>query len=155
MSTNHTANYNLCQWVPSDKVLRTDFNEDNAKLDAALAGLNRRTSAVEGRTSGLEDNAYTIQNPQVVVGHYTGNGALTQAIHLGFRPKVVLVLNQGLLPNSDAYRSCGMAVDGFCSVAATITNSGFQVTEVNNYGAGGTWDRTNSKGTKYVYFAFK
>jgi len=38
MSTNYTQNYNLCQWEPEDPVLRTDFNADNAKIDAALAG---------------------------------------------------------------------------------------------------------------------
>ena len=32
MSTNYTSHYNLCQWEPSDPVLRTDFNDDNAKL---------------------------------------------------------------------------------------------------------------------------
>ena len=36
MSTNHTTNYDLNQWEATDKVLRTDFNEDNAKIDAAL-----------------------------------------------------------------------------------------------------------------------
>ena len=36
MSNNHTTNYNLNQWEATDKVLRTDFNEDNAKIDAAL-----------------------------------------------------------------------------------------------------------------------
>jgi len=38
MSTNHTLNYGLCQWEADDQVLRTDFNSDNAKIDAALAG---------------------------------------------------------------------------------------------------------------------
>ena len=37
MSTNHTANYNLCQWEATDQVQRTDFNQDNAKIDAALS----------------------------------------------------------------------------------------------------------------------
>ena len=36
MSTNHTPNFNLSQWEETDKVLRTDFNADNAKIDAAL-----------------------------------------------------------------------------------------------------------------------
>ena len=36
MSTNHTPNFNLCQWEATDKVLRSDFNEDNQKIDAAL-----------------------------------------------------------------------------------------------------------------------
>ena len=36
MSTNHTINYALNQWEGTDKVLRTEFNADNAKIDAAL-----------------------------------------------------------------------------------------------------------------------
>ena len=35
---NRTTNYKLCQWERSDKVLMEDFNEDNAKLDAAIKG---------------------------------------------------------------------------------------------------------------------
>lgn len=34
-----TENYGLCQWEETDLVRRTDFNGDNAKLDAALARL--------------------------------------------------------------------------------------------------------------------
>lgn len=36
MATNYTTNYDLCQWESTDQVLRTDFNADNAKIDAAL-----------------------------------------------------------------------------------------------------------------------
>ena len=39
MASNYTGNYNLCQWEATDAVLRTDFNEDNAKVDAALGTL--------------------------------------------------------------------------------------------------------------------
>ncbi len=39
MATNYTTNYQLNQWEPTDQVLRTDFNADNAKIDAALKGL--------------------------------------------------------------------------------------------------------------------
>ena len=38
MATNQTTNYQLNQWEPTDQVLRTDFNADNAKIDAALDG---------------------------------------------------------------------------------------------------------------------
>ena len=40
MSSNHTPNYNLSQWEAEDKVLRTDFNADNAKIDAGLRVLD-------------------------------------------------------------------------------------------------------------------
>ena len=42
MATNYTTNYQLNQWEPNDQVLRTDFNADNAKLDAALHTVNSR-----------------------------------------------------------------------------------------------------------------
>ena len=36
MATNYTTNYGLCQWEPEDNFLREEFNQDNAKIDAAL-----------------------------------------------------------------------------------------------------------------------
>lgn len=36
-STNKTANFDLNQWIETDPVIRTDFNADNQKIDAALA----------------------------------------------------------------------------------------------------------------------
>lgn len=39
MASNYTEKYKLCQWEATDAVLRTDFNEDNAKLESALAGI--------------------------------------------------------------------------------------------------------------------
>ncbi len=33
---NYTENYQLNQWEPADRVLRTDFNEDNRKIEEAL-----------------------------------------------------------------------------------------------------------------------
>ena len=36
---NQTTNYQLSQWESTDRILMSDFNSDNAKLDEALAGL--------------------------------------------------------------------------------------------------------------------
>ena len=36
MAANQTTNYQLNQWEPTDAVLRTDFNQDNAKIDTEL-----------------------------------------------------------------------------------------------------------------------
>ena len=38
MATNKTTNYQLNQWAKTDRIMMDDFNSDNAKLDAALAG---------------------------------------------------------------------------------------------------------------------
>ena len=44
-----TTNYQLNQWVKSDRIQMEDFNRDNAKIDAALKALEdarpRRSSA--------------------------------------------------------------------------------------------------------------
>lgn len=66
----HTANYQLNQWEPGDRILRTNFNEDNSKTDAAIhtvqtdlatetaartaavnAEISARTAAVTAETS--------------------------------------------------------------------------------------------------------
>ena len=46
---NRTQNYNLCQWEAADKVQRTDFNADNAKMDTALGGIADRVAALEAK----------------------------------------------------------------------------------------------------------
>ena len=91
MSTNYTEHYNLCQWEPADKVLREDFNADNAKLDAALAA---QQTAIEKAQADV-DAAYRPAFPPVVTGCYSGSGAASATIRLGFRPRAVLVLPNG------------------------------------------------------------
>lgn len=44
MPSNYTEHYQLSQWEPEDKVLRTDFNADNAKIEAALGALAGATT---------------------------------------------------------------------------------------------------------------
>ena len=36
MASNYTSNYGLCQWEAGDQFVRSEFNQDNAKIDAAL-----------------------------------------------------------------------------------------------------------------------
>lgn len=61
-----TPSYQLNQWDPEDSFLRTDFNEDNAKLDAAIAA-----------------------KPNLAFGTYTGDGQESQTISLGYTPKAL------------------------------------------------------------------
>ena len=64
MSTDHTTNYDLNQWEGTDKVLRTEFNADNAKIDAALktnadaiAAEAAAREALAGTVSGKADQS--------------------------------------------------------------------------------------------------
>ena len=61
MSTNHTTNYDLNQWEGTDKVLRTEFNADNAKIDAALKA-NADAIAAEAAAREAADTALAAGN---------------------------------------------------------------------------------------------
>ena len=66
MATNQTTNYQLNQWEPTDQVLRTDFNADNAKIEAALVALSA-ASAGYG-------------NCQIETGSYVGAGDTSNSL---------------------------------------------------------------------------
>ena len=50
MASNYTTNYGLCQWEAGDQFVRSEFNQDNAKIDAALAQ-GREALALLGRNT--------------------------------------------------------------------------------------------------------
>ena len=49
MATNHTENYNLNLWEPTDKFVREEFNENTNKIDAALGALSATMPGKLGR----------------------------------------------------------------------------------------------------------
>ena len=49
-----TEHYQLNQWDPSDQVRRTDFNEDNTKIEQALAGQADALEAAEAQGGRLQ-----------------------------------------------------------------------------------------------------
>lgn len=64
---NTTEHYQLNQWDGSDRILRTDFNADNAKVDAALA---EQAAAVAEHTQRLA----ACGNCQIYHTRYNGTG---------------------------------------------------------------------------------
>ena len=136
-----TSNYQLHQWVPEDDFLRTDFNADFQKIDAALAskasasGLTSLRGTVSGIQSDLLDKA------ELVTGSYTGNGS-TQTISLGFRPRAVIIaLNE---------YSAAAVFPNLTSPIAAVSASGFSVTNAAGYSY-----NTNKNNTAYAYLALK
>lgn len=53
MASNYTEHYDLCQWEPTDAVQRVEFNQDNAKLDAALAELETAKQRLDRAAANL------------------------------------------------------------------------------------------------------
>ena len=70
MASGYTANYGLCQWQPTDKFLREEFNQDNEKIDVALKAAENKAEAdaqtaqntADRALSGLVSADYNIYN---------------------------------------------------------------------------------------------
>ena len=56
MNLNQTTNYQLSQWESTDRILMSDFNSDNAKLDAALKA---HSDAIAGKAAQSTVNSLT------------------------------------------------------------------------------------------------
>ena len=94
MSTNHTTNYNLNQWGATDKVLRTEFNADNAKIDAALKA---NADAVDSLETQLVSGLAGKGNCQLWTTSYVGDDQVTYNSNnrITFPKLPVLVIIQG------------------------------------------------------------
>ena len=123
MSTN---NYGLNQWESTDRIMMEDFNEDNAKIDAALkAEQEAREAAIRELTTAI---------PKIITGTYIGNNADTRMIDLGFTPKLVfLCCSDGRIYSHSGNTIQilgGLAFDG--TPAFTSYNNESQLMVVNN-----------------------
>lgn len=99
MASNYTTNYQLNQWEPTDQVLRTDFNEDNQKIDAALKdlsdGLDAEVSARQSAVNALNTAVGQCGNCRIASGTYTGTGGSgaesPNRLTFPFQPSLVIV----------------------------------------------------------------
>ena len=99
-----TTNYELNQWDPSDRVLRTDFNSDNSKIDAAIQALSQRieTVAAANRVVKLLETTTTEGKKQIDIDigalHPEQYRELWLNAHFSFgtsRPYVGIKFNNG------------------------------------------------------------
>ena len=177
MASNHTEHFSLNQWLPDDQVKRTDFNENNAKIDAALndlsGGLAEKADqtaldalaaevAKKATTAALETVSKKLAAmPCLVTGTYTGDGTDSRLISLGFQPKALLVMREegySARPYTDDYYG-GLALPGkpVClqtsygtNYILTIESKGFRV-----YYNRDRYILSNQKDTNYYYLAWK
>ena len=144
MPTNQTPNLKLSQWEPDDEVLRTDFNTDNAKIDAAVA------------------KCFQPDNLPWVMGTYVGTAESSggsQTIVLGFKPKFLIIVGYsgsfGVAASWNGKTNSVSAITsssgtGLISSELTLTDNGFQVRRSTSYGIS-----VNYKDWDYIYFALR
>ncbi len=87
MSTNHTPNFGLSQWIGSDPVLMADFNADNGLIDSALKSLQ---TAVEETGREIELNSVKMAVGSYVGDHVWGEDT-PKSISVDFMPLLVIV----------------------------------------------------------------
>ena len=176
MATNQTANYDLNQWLSTDQVLRTDFNTDNAKVDAALAGL-AETAAGKAEQTSLDAlaaskaeqtavdalSAQVAALPRIAAGTYVGTGTsdssgpcrLDFTDSLGRPPQLVVVRPQaGMGDGLVLLQGMTESMDALSGNYGSGSNN-----TVSWFGASVSWyaefaaSQFNNKGTIYHYFA--
>ena len=139
-----TQNYNLCQWEAEDRILRSDFNADNQKIDAALAAAG---------------------NCHIVTGSYVGTGPWgsehPNTLTFDFEPKALVILGGYtslavfIKPYDRAYTR-GQTGDGADIVRTTWTvNSVSWYADISNanLASTATQNQMNRDNVPYTYFA--
>lgn len=130
MSTHKTPNYKLHKWESQDDFLRTEFNENFAKIDAEAL--------------------------RIIFGVYTGaysfsNTTLTK-ITLGSKPKAVMIVPyDGTCSNSGGRSYDAIAGAGYPAAGGVLTldETGFSV-----YNRDTDYVYLNQTGKTYYYMAF-
>lgn len=140
MASGQTEHFGLNQWNAEDKVLREEFNRDNAKIDEMLKTI-----------------------PQLVFGTYTGDGQATRTIELDFTPSALYVVASDGTPFrhiGGTSQHCGglifwgePALDTFKKRAfLEICENGFRVAYNVDYSI---YLCTNQPDEKYHYIALR
>ena len=163
MASNYTEHYDLCQWETTDQVQRTEFNADNAKIDAALDALAGQVAekadgddlaalseTVAGHTSALAGCG----NCQIYFTSYVGQGRhgedYAQTLTFPGPPLAVLILASD--NGCDVWMVRGASrVNPFAvgSEAMYVTWSGNSIT----WYAGTTASQMNSQNVTYRVIA--
>ena len=155
-----TTNYNLCQWDETDRVQRTDFNEDNVKVDAAVKAVDRRVDGLEGSKASasalnaLVSRVTALEQPRIYIGSYVGNGTDNRIVSLPWAPTLILIA--GDLSNVKALYL--LSQDG--SINFINANAYFPTHEYSPSLSGATLtirddDWCNKKGTRYPFIMFR
>ena len=91
---NQTSNYQLNQWDPEDRILRTDFNEDNAKLDAALADIDEQFADQNIRIATNTSDLKRRGNCRIYARTRNGDGSTFYTVPFSGRPEITFIRGQ-------------------------------------------------------------
>ena len=131
-----TEKYKLNLIESSDPFLPEGLNENTQKVEDVLAA---REALSDERLADMDQRVTVLEAHQFFVGTYTGDGQLSQEIHLGFTPLAVCV---GSISGSNYIAN--WAYTGNNSYGVGIIEGGFKVS--TSFAAS-----TNNSGVTYSY----
>ncbi len=142
MSSNHTEHYSLSQWEAEDKVLRTDFNEDNEKIDEVLGAHAVRLDKLGN--CGIEHFAY--------VGNDGYGTASPTVIRFSRQPVMLLVIgDDGSVAFANRFSASYLCVHTGKVIPGSASWSGGRISLVQ---IGNSLNQMNLKGRSYHAFGF-
>lgn len=148
MASNQTTNYGLNQWEATDQVLRTEFNADNSKIDAALQKLADK--------GGILQLAINLKgNCQMELLTYTGNSFPSFQIHFAQKPVWFMVFGTDGLLLGNSRTNTIVAIYYDTSMEKTLVKSS-GITWSGNSASLTIWSGTTSIFNRYdtVYEVF-
>lgn len=145
---NYTPNYQLHQWEPEDKFLRTDFNQDLSKIDTALDGLADKSAALEAAVA-------LCGNCELWTGSYMGNGTYGEnspnRLTLPAVPVLLFLVGPSTMQMMTPSNGGCAGIDSSNCGACISSWAGSTVTWYSN--GGPSWQMNNKK-TTYLAIAF-
>lgn len=153
--------------VDSDKLAQDVRDHFTTIETAAKSEANTRASADQNLQKQINTHTSQIASLsatkcEIYTGTYTGNGAATRNISLGFKPKAVLIMYNGFLVErlfntGQKNPFGGIGIDAWGTRGIALTSDGFQVKQNTTPDASIGIDslQLNQNNAVYVYLAFK
>ena len=156
MASNHTPHYALNRWELEDQIIMDDFNDDNAKIDAALHDNAATLSALQ--TTLSTHGTLT----RFTYGSYVGTGESGQnhpnSLTFDFYPMFIIIMSRAAQgrDQSPCFMMRGETVGNSTETAASInlswTDSGVSWYDVDSFSE--PENQNNTEGVTYHYLAF-
>ena len=112
----HTTNYNLNKFEAADRVTRDGFNQNADRIDAAIKSVADAAAAAQSTANSAAASALNF-----VCGSYTGDGAATRTINLGFTPRAVFLFA------STGHTVIGSGTNGYYYGGLAVTGSSIAI----------------------------
>ncbi len=170
---NYTENYHLPQWEETDRIMRVDFNQMCADMeagltktarDAASATSNAASTAAAASSAAMAAAqkaqasadaamekaaaAFAFDNLPCVLGSFKSTGEESN-VELGFRPSFLIIWATGNNEQSSQAQFVVLTTGAGAGRSVTATATGFRVAS-NGLSSG-----LNGSGLVHWYFAFR